>query len=77
MKKAAKLIAEKCKKINNDISYVIQNKTVTLIKKIENCQPFIGVSILFLCISILLTGMMIYFCLKPRKKNALPYQYYT
>ena len=31
MKKAAALILEKCKEINND---VIQNKTVTLIKKI-------------------------------------------
>ena len=61
MKKAAKLIVEKCEKINNDINYVIQNKTITLIKKIENCKPFISVSILFLCISIILTGMMIYF----------------
>ena len=35
--------------------------TLTLIKKIENCKPFVSVSILFLCISIILTGMMIYF----------------
>ena len=73
MKKAAKLIKEQCEEIIDDINYVIQNKTVTLIKKIENCKPFIGVSILFLYISIILTGMMIYFCLKPRKNNALPY----
>ena len=28
-----------------------KNKTVTLIKKIKDCKPFIGVSILFLCIA--------------------------
>ena len=72
MEKAAKLIVEeKCKEINDDINYVIQNETITLIKKIENCKLFIGVSILFLCISIILTGIMIYFCLKSRKNNAL------
>ena len=72
MEKAAKLIVEeKCKEINDDINYVIQNETITLIKKIENCKPSIGVSILFLCISIILTGIMIYFCLKSRKNNAL------
>ena len=72
MKKAAKLIVEKCEKINNYINYNIQNKTITLIKKIENCKPFISLSILFLCISVILTGMMIYFCFKI-KKNALLY----
>ena len=73
MKKAAKLIVEKYEEVTNDINYVIQSKTQTLIKKIENCQSFVSVSILFLCISIILTGMMIYFCLKSRKNNALPY----
>ena len=73
MKKAAALIAEKCKEINNDINYVIQNKTLTLIKKIENFKPFISVGILFLCISKISTGMLIYFCLKSRKNNALLY----
>ena len=70
MKKAAALILEKCKEINND---VIQNKTVTLIKKIENCRPFISASILLLCISIILIGIIIYFYLKPRENNSLPY----
>ena len=49
-----------------------KNKTVTLIKSIKNCEPFFGVSILFLCISITLIGIMIYFCLK-LKNNVLPY----
>ena len=48
-----------------------ENKT-TLIKKINNCKPFIGVSISFLCISIILIGITIYFYLK-LKNNVLPY----
>ena len=68
MKKLAALIefkrfheTEECKEINDD---VIKNKTATLIKKIKNCKPFIGVSILFLCVTIILIGKMTYFCLK-------------
>ena len=38
-----------------------KNKTITLIK---DCKPFIGISILFLCVTIILIGIMIYFCLK-------------
>ena len=49
-----------------------ENKTVTLIKSIKNCEPFIGVSILFLCTSIILIGIMIYSYLK-LKNNILPY----
>ena len=38
MKKLAALVKEKeqCEEIIDDINYVIQNKTITLIKKIEN-----------------------------------------
>ena len=49
------------------------NKTITLIKKEKDCKPFIGVSILFLCVSITLTGIMIYFYLKSKNKYVLPY----
>ena len=70
MKKLASLIEpEQCKE---NIDDVVKNKKVTLIKKVENCGPFIGVSILFLCVSIILTGIMIYFCLK-LKNNVLHY----
>ena len=70
-KKAAALIAEEeCDVETNDI---IQNKTVTLIKKIENCKPFVASSILFVLVSIILSGIMIYFCLKSRNKSVLPY----
>ena len=51
-----------------------ENKTITLIKKVKDCKPFIGVSILFLCVSITLTGIMIYFYLKSKNNNVLPYQ---
>ena len=50
-----------------------ENKTITLIKKVEDCKPLIVVSILFLCVSIILTGIMIYFYLKSKNNNALPY----
>ena len=61
MKKVAALIEEECDIETNEI---IKNKTVTLIKKIENCKPFVTSSILFVCVSIITTGIMIYFCLK-------------
>ena len=38
-----------------------EKKAITLIKKVKDCKPFIGVSILYLCVSIILTGIMIYF----------------
>ena len=52
-----------------------ENKTITLIeskrfpKKVKDCKPFIGVSILFLCLSIILIGTMIYFHLKSKNNN--------
>ena len=36
-----------------------ENKTITLIKKVKDCKPFIDVNVLFLCVSITLTGIMI------------------
>ena len=50
-KKAIKLTVEKeCEKMIDDIS---QSKT--------NCKPFVASSILFVTVSIILTGIMIYF----------------
>ena len=43
-----------------------------LIKKVENCKPFIGISMLFLLISLIFDGEIIHFYLK-FKKNVLPY----
>ena len=47
-----------------------ENKTIkckTLIKKVNDCKPFIGVSILFLCISIILIGIITYFLFKIKR----------
>ena len=64
--------AEECDVETSEKIKNAKNKTKILIKKLKNCKPFIGVSILFLCFSIILIGIMIYFCLKPRKNNTLP-----
>ena len=70
-KKVAKLITtEECDVETNDI---IENKTISVIKKIENCKPFVASSISFVCISVISTGIMIYFCLKSRKNKVLSY----
>ena len=80
MKKLAALIeskrfleSEECDIETDRIKSISVNKTVTLIKKIKDCKPFIGVSILFLCVSIMLIGIMICFYLKVRINNVLPY----
>ena len=44
-----------------------------MFRLIKNCKPFIGVSILFLCVSIVLTGIMTHFYLKSKNRNVLPY----
>ena len=52
-----------------------ENKTITLIKKVKDCKPFFGASVLLLCVSITLTGIMISFYLKSKNdnNNVLPY----
>ena len=64
--------AEECDVETSEKIKNTKNKTVILIKKMKYCKPFIGASILFLCFSIILIGIMIYFCLKSRKNNTLP-----
>ena len=73
-KKLARLIqTEECDVKSDEIKNVSECKALsTLIKKINNCKPFICVSVLFLCVTIILIGIMLYFCLK-LKKNVLPY----
>ena len=79
MKKLAALIETKeCDVENDKIRNVSEckafpkNRTITLIKKVKDCKPFIGVSVLFLCASITLAGIMIYFYLKSKNKHVLP-----
>ena len=80
MKQLAALIeTEECDVETDEIRNVseckafAENKTITFIKKVTDCKPFIGVSILFICVSIILTGIMIYFYLKSKNNNVLPY----
>ena len=64
MKKLAALIVEEeeeCDVETDEIKSAFENKTVTLIKKVKDCKPFIGTSVLFLCITIILIGIMIHF----------------
>ena len=69
-KKAGKLIAEKeCEEIND----FTQNKTVLITKYVENCKKFVASSILFVSVSIILTRIMIYLCVKSKNRDVLPY----
>ena len=74
---AALIETEECDVETNEIKNVSEckafpeNKAITLIKKVKDCKPLIGVSILFLCVSIILTGIMIYFYLKSKNNNVL------
>ena len=72
MKKLATLTVEteECDVETDEIRDAHNNKTINLIKNIKNCKSFVVVSVLFLCITIILTGIMTYFCLK-LKNNAL------
>ena len=81
-KKLARLISiEECDietyKIKDiECKILPKNKTLpenkTLIKKVENCKPFIGRSILFLLDSLIFGGVIIHFYFK-FKNNSLPY----
>ena len=62
MKKAPALIKEECD-IETSETIECENKTVTLVKKIENFKPFVTSGILFVIVSIITTRMMIYFCI--------------
>ena len=75
MKKLARLIDfEKCDVETDEIKDVkckILPKNKTLIKKVENCKPFIGISILFRRVSLICGGIIINFYLKLKKKFTL------
>ena len=65
MKTLAALVEEEqCDVETSEKIRSTENKTITLIEKIKDCKPFNRVSILFLCVIIILIGIMIYFCLK-------------
>ena len=63
------MVEEKC----DEIVDIKQNKKVLITKQIENCKPFVVLSIIFVSVSIILTGIMIYFYVKSRNRDILPY----
>ena len=75
----------RCKCLKIKMKSVSENKTITLIKKVKNCKPFISVSTFFLYVSVILTGIMIYFYIKSINNNVfilltcflLQYQYFN
>ena len=60
----AKLRVEECEEIIDDTTTFTQNKTIVIKELVENCKPFVASSILFVSVSITLTGIMIYFYVK-------------
>ena len=44
------------------------NKTILIKKLVENCKPFVASSILFLSVSVIVTGIFINFYCKPKKQ---------
>ena len=75
MKKLAAVInSEECDVETDDkIKGTTKNKIVITKEKIENCKPFVASSILFICVPVMATGIMICFCLKSRNNNVLLY----
>ena len=58
------MVEKECEEMVDDI---LQNKTILITKKVENCKPYVASSILFVLFSIMLTGIMIYFYVKIKK----------
>ena len=56
--------------INNK---VVTNKTILIKEIVEDCKPFVASSIIFLLVLIILTGLLIYFYVKSRLRDVLPY----
>ena len=68
LKKALKLIDE-CE----EVADIKENKTISIIKQVENCKPFLASSIFFVSVSAILTGILIYFYVKLRNRDVLPH----
>ena len=70
-RKKPALITIECKEII-DSKAVSINKTISTIT-LDSCKPFVASSFLFLSVSVILTGLFIYFYPKSKSKNYLPY----
>ena len=72
-KKIAKLTTEECEEIIDDTTTITQNKTIVIKELVENCKPFVASSISFVSVSVILTGIVIYSCVKSQNRDVLPY----
>ena len=74
-KKAAHLLTEKCEEIidNKTLSRKKYNKTVSMKENnlINSCKPFVASSVLFLLVSVIITGLFIYFHVNLQSKRKL------
>ena len=71
LEKKAALITEECEEIIDNEAVSI-NKTISTITTLCSCNPYVASSVLFLVVSVILTGLPIYFYFKSRP-NILPY----
>ena len=67
-RKAAKLTTEEYEEIIDDTRTIAQNKTIVTKELVENCKPFVASSILFVSVSVTLTGIVVYFYVKSRQR---------
>ena len=74
-KKAAHLLAEKCEKIldNKTVPIKKYNKAVSVnhCNSFDPCKPYIASFILFLLVSVIITGVFVYFYVNSQSKRKL------
>ena len=74
--RAAQLTQECEEIIVNKTVLIKENKTISIkdnkIISIKNCKPFVASSILFLSVTVIVTGLFVYFYVKS-KSNVIPH----
>ena len=70
-RKKAAYLTEECQEIIDNEAVSINN-TITTTTTLDSCKPFVASSVLFLSVSVILTGIFTYFYFKS-KSNTLPY----
>ena len=60
----------------DDTTAITKNKTVLITKHVENRKPFVASFILFVSVSVILAGIVVYFHVNLRQKYVLPYLNY-
>ena len=83
-KKGAHLLTEECEEIIDNITVPIEkyNKTVSIKKynktvsikeniSLDSCKPFAASSVLFLLVSVIITGVFVYFYVNSHSKTKI------